>query len=92
MTGRTHIVYKFKNSTVPLLISYNEHVKDVVFEKRGIVFIHCMTMTNNLYIFTICVDYSICPFHLQIFLKSLENSNYEPLMKEIEDQMDKKNS
>jgi hypothetical protein len=91
MTGRTYIVHKFKNSTMPLLILYNECVKDVIFERGGTLLIHCVTTTDDPYIFTICVDYSICPFDLQVFLKNLENSDYESLMKEIEDQMDKKN-
>jgi hypothetical protein len=75
---------------VALLISYNERVKNILFERGGIVFIHCVTTTNEPYMFTICVDYSKCPFHLPIFLKSLENSDYKSLMKEIEDQVDKK--
>jgi hypothetical protein len=40
--------------------------------------------------FTICVEYSKNPFDLTVFLKSLENSEYVPLMKEIEEQVDKK--
>ena len=40
--------------------------------------------------FKICVDYSKSPFDLTIFLKSLKNSEYKALMKEIEDQVDKK--
>jgi hypothetical protein len=49
-----------------------------------------MTTTEEPYIFTICVDYNISPFDLPVFLKGLENSNYESLMKEIEDHVDKK--
>jgi hypothetical protein len=40
--------------------------------------------------FTICVDYSKSPFDLTVFLKSLENFEYEALMKEVEEQVDKK--
>jgi hypothetical protein len=36
------------------------------------------------------VDYNICPFHLLVFLKRLENSDYDLPMKEIEEQVDKK--
>jgi hypothetical protein len=46
--------------------------------------------TGELYMFTICVNYNISPFDLPVFLKSFENSDYKSLMKEIEDQVDKK--
>jgi hypothetical protein len=69
--GRTYFVHKFKNSLVFLPISYNEHVKDILFERRGIIFIHCVTMTKEPYMFTICVDYNISPFDLPVYLKSL---------------------
>jgi hypothetical protein len=41
------------------LILYNERVKDVLFERGGIVLIHCVTMTEELYMFTICVDHKL---------------------------------
>jgi hypothetical protein len=90
MTGRLHFVHKFKNSTVFLPISYNKRAKDVLFERAGTVLIHCVTTTKEPYMFTICVEYSKNPFDLTVFLKSLENSEYVPLMKEIEEQVDKK--
>ena len=49
-----------------------------------------MTTTEDQYMFTICVDYSKSPFDLIVFLKNLENFDYEALMKEIEEQVDKK--
>jgi hypothetical protein len=85
MTGRLHFVHKFKNSTVFLPISYNECAKDILFERPRTVLFHYMTTTEEPYMFTICVDYSKNPFDLTIFLKSLENSEYVPLMNEIED-------
>ena len=66
-------------------ISYTEHVKDVLFEHLGIVLVHCMMTSEEPYMFTICIEYSKSPFDLTIFLKSLENSEYKGLMKEIED-------
>jgi hypothetical protein len=89
-TGRSHFVYKFKNSSVFLPTSYNECVKDVFFERGGIILIHCMTTTEDPYMFTICLDYNKSPFDLTVFLRSLENSIYKALMKEIKDQVDKK--
>ena len=84
MTGRSHFVHKFKNPSVFLFFTYNEQVKDVLFESGGIVFIHCMTTTEDQYMFTICLDYNKSPFDLTVFLKSLENSNYKALIEEIE--------
>jgi hypothetical protein len=89
MMGISHFVHKFKNSLVFLPISSNEWIKDILFESRGIVLIHCVTTIEDQYIFTICVD-SKSPFDLTVFLKSLENSDYEALMKEIEEHVDKK--
>jgi hypothetical protein len=90
MTGWSHFVHKFKNSSVFLPISYNERVKDVLPEKGGIVLVHCVTTTEEPYMFTICVEYKFSPFDLSVFLRSLENSEYEALMKEIEAQVDNK--
>jgi hypothetical protein len=90
MMGWSHFVYKFKNSSVFLPISYNERVKDVLPEKRGLVLVHCVTTTEEPYMFTICVEYKFSPFDLSVFLRILENSDYEALMKEIETQVDNK--
>jgi hypothetical protein len=49
-----------------------------------------MTTTDEPYMFTICVEYKFSPFDLSVFLRSLENSDYETLMKEIEAQVDNK--
>ena len=90
MTKRLHFIHKFKNLTVFLPISYIERVKDIFFECLGTMLIHRVRTIEEPYMFTICVDYSKSPFNLTIFLKSLENLEYEALMKEIEDQVDKK--
>jgi hypothetical protein len=71
MTGWSHFVHKFKNSSVFLPISYNERVKDVLPEKGGIVLVHCVTTTDEPYMFTICVEYKFSPFDLSVFLRSL---------------------
>jgi hypothetical protein len=90
MTGWSHFVHKFKNSSVFLPISYNERVKDVLPENGGIILVHYVTTTEEPYMFTICVEYKFSPFDLSVFLRSLENSDYEALMKEIEAQVDNK--
>jgi hypothetical protein len=81
MIGWTHFVHKFKNAIVDLPISFENRVKDVPFEKDGIVFVHCVTTRDKPYMFTISLEYNISPFHLLVFLKSLEKSKYESLMK-----------
>jgi hypothetical protein len=73
-----------------LPISYNERVKDVLPENGGIILVHYVTTTEEPYMFTICVEYKFSPFDLSVFLRSLENSEYEALMKEIEAQVDNK--
>ena len=49
-----------------------------------------MTIDEDPYMFTICIEYSKSPFNLTVFLKSLENSQYKRLMKDIEASVDKK--
>ena len=49
-----------------------------------------MATIEELYMFTIYVNYNISPFNLLVFLKNFENSDYKSLMKEIEEQVDKK--
>ena len=85
MIGRLHFVHKFKNSIVFLPISYTKRVKNILFERPGIVLVHCMMTTEEPYMFTIYIEYSKSPFDLIVFLKSLENLEFEGLMKEIED-------
>ena len=90
MTWWTHFVHKFKNSTAFLPISHNKRIKDIFFERLGIVLVHYMTTYEKAYMFTICVEYSKSPFDLTVFLKSLENLAYKRLMKDIKDSVDKK--
>ena len=85
MMGRSYFVQMFKNSLVLFPISYNERIKDILFESGGIVLMHCVTTIEDQYIITICMDYSKSPFNLTVFLKSLENSDFRALMKEIEE-------
>ena len=90
VTRWAHLIHKFKNSPVFLPILHNKHIKDVFFEHLDTVLVHCMTIDEEPYMFTICIEYSESPFDLTEFLKSLENSTYGRLMKEIEQAVDKK--
>ena len=73
-----------------LPISHDERIKDVFFEKPDTMLVHCVIIDEDPYMFTICIEYSKSPFDLIEFLRSLENSAYERLMKEIEQAVDKK--
>ena len=90
MTENVNFIMKF--STVPhaLPISVDERIKDVLHFKDNILHIHCKTTIHaDPYSFTIVLDNSTSPFRVVPFLSSLEGSSYEPLMKEIEADMDK---
>ena len=71
-------------------ISADEKVKDVVWYADNTLLIHCETIASPLYFFTICVDNSASPFSTLYFLRSLNGSVYEPLMKEVEREIDNK--
>jgi hypothetical protein len=90
MTANMHFVHKFKNSPIFLPISYKERIKEVLYGGDGRVDIYCETMGAEPYLFTICVDYAKAQFQLPHFLHSFENSQYESLMTEIEEQIDRK--
>ena len=90
MMGWAHIVHKFKNSPVFLPKSHDEHIKDVLFECPRIVLIPYVMIDEEPYMFTICIEYSKSPFDLTVFQKSLENSAYERVLKDIEHTIDKK--
>jgi hypothetical protein len=56
MTGWTQFLHKFKIALVALPILYNEHVKDVLFEKGGTLLIHCKITGDEPRMFTVCVE------------------------------------
>ena len=49
-----------------------------------------VTIDEDPYIFTMCIKYNKSPFDLTVFVKSLENSQYNRLMKDIKASVDKK--
>jgi hypothetical protein len=90
MTDRTYFVHKFRDSAAELPILYEGKVKDVLPDSEGILLVHCETTGEEAYMFTIYLEYAKAKFHLPMFLKSLENSTYESLLKEVESQVDQK--
>jgi hypothetical protein len=90
MTDYTYFFHKFENPSVTLLILLEEKLKDALFDNGGILLIHCKTTGPKEYMFTICFEYAKARFHLLTFHKSLENSKYESLLKEVDSQVDKK--
>ena len=85
-----HFQAKFCTAEDAMPISANEKVKDVVWYADNTLLIHCETTSSPPYFFTICVDNSKSPFSTLYFLRSLNGSVYEPLMKEVEREIDNK--
>ena len=90
MTDFLHFQAKFRIVEDAMPISADEKVKDVVWYADNTLLIHCKTTSSPPYFFTICVDNSASPFSTLYFLRSLNGSVYEPLMKEVEREIDNK--
>ena len=85
-----HFQAKFRTAEDAMPISTDEKVKDVVWYADNTLLIHCETTSSLPYFFTICVDNTKSPFSTLYFLRSLNGSVYEPLMKEVEREIDNK--
>ena len=90
MTEFLHFQAKFCTTDNAMAISADEKIKDVVWYGENILLIHCETTASPPYFFTICVDNSVSPFSTLYFLRNLNGSVYEPLMKEVERDIDNK--
>ena len=90
MTDFLHFQAKFRTAKDAMPISADEKVKDVVWYADNTLLIHCETTASPPYFFTICFDNSASPFTTLYFLRSLNDSVYEPLMKEVETEIDNK--
>ncbi len=87
MTNHLNFYHKFENSPSFFSLSNDKRIKDVQYT-NGLVHISCETTTEPMYIFIICIDFNISKFSITHFLSTLENSNYEPLLRTIEGQVD----
>ena len=90
MTDFLHFQAKFCTTEDAIPISADEKVKDVVWYADNTLLIHCETTASPPYFFTICIDNSASSFSTLYFLRSLNGSVYEPLMKEVEREIDNK--
>ena len=90
MTDFLHFQAKFRTVEDAMPISADEKVKDVVWYTDNTLLIHCETTSSPPYFFTICVDNLASSFSTLYFLRSLNGSVYEPLMKEVEREIDNK--
>ena len=90
MTDFLHFQAKFRTIEDAMPISVDEKVKDVVWYADNTLLIHCETTASPPYFFTICLDNSASSFSTLYFLRSLNGSMYEPLMKEVEMEIDNK--
>ena len=84
MTDFLHFQAKFHTVVDAMAISADEKVKDVVWYVENTLLIHCETTASPPYFFTICINNSASSFSTLCFLRSLNGSVYEPLMKEVE--------
>ena len=90
MTNFVHFQAKFRTAEHAVAVSADEKVKNVVWYSNNTILIHCETTGSPPYSFTICVDNSKSPFSTLYFLKNLSGSVYEPLVKEVEKEIDQK--
>ena len=90
MTENVNFVINFSAASHTLPISPDKCIKDVVHYKDNILHIHCETTDADLYAFTIALNNRSSLFTVVPFLASLEGSSYEPLMKEIKVEIDRK--
>ena len=90
MTNFVHFQAKFHIAEHVVAVTVDEKVKDVVWYSDNTILIHCETTSSPPYSFTIYVDNSNTPFSTLYFLKSLSGSVYEPLVKEVEKEIDQK--
>ena len=90
MTENVNFVMKFSIAPHVLPILADECIEDVVHYKDNILHIHCETTDADPYAFTIALNNGSSPFIVVPFLASLVGSSYEPLMKEIEVEIDRK--
>ena len=90
MTNFVHFQANFRTAKHAVAISADKKVKDVVWYSDNTILIHCKTTGSPPYSFTIYVDNSKSPFSTLYFMKSLSGSVYEPLVKEVEKEIDQK--
>ena len=90
MTNNVHLSAKFSNNKEALPISANGRIKDVVYFNENTIHIPCKTTDPTPYRFTICINNAMSPFSTLYFLKSLNGSIYETLVKDIKADIDKK--
>ena len=86
MTNNVNFVMKFRASLHALPISVDERIHEVAYYKGNI---HCETTDTEPYSFTVVVNNTMLPFSVVPFLASLQGSSYEPLIKEVESEIDR---
>ena len=88
MTDNVNFVMKFCAGPHALPISANEQIQEVAYYKGNTLHIHCETTDAKPYSFTVVVNNTMSPFSVVPFLVSLQGSLYEPLIKEVESEID----
>ena len=88
-TDNVNFVMKFRARPHALPISAEERIQEVAYYKGNTLHIHCETIDVEPYSFTDVVDNTMSPFFVVLFLASLQGSSYEPLIKEVESEIDR---
>ena len=89
MTDNVNFVMKFRAGPHALPISADKQIHEVAYYKGNTVHIHCETTDAEPYSFTFVVNNTMSPFSVVPFLASLQGSSYEPLIKEVESEIDR---
>ena len=89
MTDNVNFVMKFRADPHALPISADERIQVVAYYKGNTAHIHCETTDVEPYSFTVVVNNTMSPFSVGPFLASLQGSSYEPLIKEVESEIDR---
>ena len=90
MTDHVNFVMKFCATFHAFSISADKCIKEVIHFKDSTLYIHCKTTNADPYSFSIALNNTVSPFTLVPFISSLKGLAYEPLMKEIKGDIDRK--
>lgn len=86
MTSKIGFRIKHKNSPIPTCITMEDKVTHVTHSQGDQIHVQCESFQcDNPYRFAILIDNRIHPFNVSSCIESLNNTDYEKLMKEMEE-------
>ena len=92
-TSNICFIRKYKGSDFFYPISYEEKIKQISPDVKSKIKIHCVTVQTRLteaeqYHFTIVLDSAEIPFYVSNFIESLEPTDYNSEIPELEKKVD----